>query len=68
MTESWTCRHFSQSNPVGAGQGDVPSLLRRMGDSLEALGSVQVRDLVVQTDVNEHGDWHSLTVYFSECE
>jgi len=65
MTESWTCRHFSQSNPVGPGQGDVPALLRRVADSIEALGDVQVQDLVLHTDVNEDGDWHSLTIYFT---
>jgi hypothetical protein len=68
MTESSTCRHFSQSNPVGPEQGDVPALLRRVADSIEALGDVQVQDLVLHTDVNEDGDWHSLTVYFTADE
>jgi len=61
---SWTIEHFSQANPSGPGQADVPALLRRVADSIEALGEVDVQDLVLHTEVTEDGDWHSLTVYF----
>jgi hypothetical protein len=61
---SWTVEHFSQANPAGEGQGDVPALLRRVADSIDALGQVEVQDLVLHTEVTENGDWHSLTVYF----
>ena len=44
--ESWTIRHFSQSNPRGAGEGNVPALLRRVADTLEGLGPAEVMDLV----------------------
>ena len=56
--------HFSQANPVGKGQGDVPALLRRVADSIDALGEVEVQDLVMHTEITEDGDWPSLTVYF----
>ena len=61
---SWSIEHFSQANPVGQGQDDVPALLRRVADSIEALGDVSVQDLVMHTEVTQDGDWHSLTVYF----
>ena len=61
---SWTVEHFSQSNPKGDGQADVPALLRRVAGTIEALGDVDVQDLVMHTEVTAEGDWHSLTVYF----
>ena len=61
---SWTVEHFSQANPAGKDQGDVPALLRRVADSINALGEVEVQDLVMHTEVTENGDWPSLTVYF----
>jgi hypothetical protein len=61
---SWTVEHFSQANPAGKSQGDVPALLRRVADSIDALGEVEVQDLVMHTEVTEHGNWPSLTVYF----
>jgi hypothetical protein len=63
-TESWTVEHFSQANPRGGDQGDVPALLRRVADSIEGLGPLDVQDLVLHTEVTEDGDWHSVTVYF----
>jgi len=61
---SWTVEHFSQANPVGEGQGDVPALLRRAADSIDALGEVEVQDLLLHIEVAESGGWPSLTVYF----
>jgi hypothetical protein len=66
--ESWTIRHFSQANPLGPGRDDVPALLRRVADSIEALGSVTVQDITFGTEVTEDGLWHELTVYFQERE
>ncbi|HEY8478339.1 MAG TPA: hypothetical protein VIL71_00795 [Spirillospora sp.] len=68
MSESWSVRHFSQANPAGPGQGDVPALLRRVADSIEELGSVEVMDLVLHQEVNEHGPWASVTVYFHPAD
>jgi len=62
----WTIGHFSQSNPSGANQGDVPALLRRVADTIEGLGDVEIHDLTFGTDVNEDGPWHRITVYFDE--
>lgn len=68
MPESWSVRHFSQANPKGAGQGDVPALLRRVADSIEAFGDVEVQDVTFGTEITEDGPWHHLTVYFHLAE
>ncbi len=61
----WTARHFSQANPRGPGESDVPALLRRVADTLEAYGDVRVQDLVLHSEVTMEGtDWPSITVYF----
>jgi hypothetical protein len=61
---SWTAEHFSLANPSGQGQGDVPLLLRRAAQAIEALGAAEVQDLVLHAEVNEFGNWPSVTVYF----
>lgn len=61
---SWTVRHFSQANPKGSGQGDVPALLRTVADSIEELGPVEVQDLILSSEITEDGPWVSVTVYF----
>lgn len=61
---SWTVEHFSQANPAGDGQGDLPVLLRRVADSIEALGAIEVQDLVMHSEITENGGWPSLTIYF----
>ncbi|MFF4957315.1 hypothetical protein [Streptomyces sp. NPDC001222] len=66
--ESWTIKHFSQANPAGAGQNDVPALLRRVADSVESLGPVEVQDLVLHTEFTGDGPWPSLTVYYHSAE
>jgi len=62
----WSIEHFSQGNPAGPGQDDVPSLLRRVADTLEAYGAVRVQDLVLHDrhEITDHGLWPSITVYF----
>jgi hypothetical protein len=60
----WTAEHFSQANPAGPGQDDIPSLLRRVAESVEAIGPVEVQDLILHTEVTENGLWYSVTVYF----
>ena len=64
MKMQWTAEHFSQANPAGPGQGDIPSLLRRVAESVEAIGPVEVQDLILHTEVTESGPRYSLTVYF----
>lgn len=64
VTPSWTARHFTQANPQGPGQGDAAELLRRVAESIEGLGPVEVQDVTFHTEITEDGAWHSMTVYF----
>ncbi|HCT77235.1 MAG TPA: hypothetical protein DGG94_07475 [Micromonosporaceae bacterium] len=57
--------HFSQANPVGPGQDDVPALLRRVAATIETLGQVDIQDLVLHNEITADGFWYSLTVYFA---
>ena len=66
--ESWTAEHFSQANPKGPGQGDVPALLRRVADTIDTYGSVVVQDLVLHNEITEDDSWYSITVYFTRPE
>lgn len=56
--------HFSQANPAGPGQGDVPKLLRTIASTIETLGPITVADLILHTEVTVDGDWPSITVYY----
>ncbi len=62
--DHWSVYHFSQANPAGPGQSDVSALLRRVADSIDARGDIEVQDLVMHTEVTADGDWHSITVYY----
>lgn len=66
MPEFWTSRHFSLANPRGPGQADLPSLLRRVAETLEEIGSVDVQDLVLHNEVTTDGNWASITVYYEK--
>lgn len=62
----WSVQHFAQANPRGpSGQGDLPALLRRVADTIEEIDGALVQDLVLHNDINEHGDWLSLSVYYT---
>ena len=65
MTNEWTCQHFSQANPEGPGQDGLPTLLRRVADSIEELGAINVMDLTLANEITADGDWWSVTVYFT---
>ncbi|GAA1879791.1 hypothetical protein [Lapillicoccus jejuensis] len=61
--------HFSQSNPMGPEGFTVPALLRRVADSIEALGGVQVQDLTFHHEVTTTGqDDFSMTVFYHRPE
>jgi len=62
--DEWTALHFSQSNPAGAGQGDVAALLRRVADSLDGLGDVTVQDITFHSNVTDGEDDLAMTVYY----
>lgn len=60
----WLVSHFSQSNPSGPGQGDVPALLRRVADTIESEGDIDVQDIVFHSEVTEAEDDLTITVYY----
>lgn len=53
--ECWTVRHFSQANPAGPGRASVPALLRTLANAIEALGPVEIQDVVIESEMTEHG-------------
>jgi hypothetical protein len=62
--DQWSALHFSQSNPSGPGQGEVAALLRRVADSLDELGDVQVKDITFRSEVTDGEDDLTMTVYY----
>ena len=67
-TESWPVRHFSQANPAGEGQDHVPTLLRRVAESIEELADVEVQDITFHAELTADAPWHSTTVYFDAAD
>lgn len=61
----WKIFHFSQSNPVGPGQGDVGALLRRVADTLDELGDIIVQDITFSKQVTAGEDDLTMTVYYT---
>ena len=61
--DKWSVLHFSQSNPDGPGQGDVPALLRRVAKTIEDLGDVDVQDITFHSEVTAEEDDLTMTVY-----
>lgn len=66
MVERYTMYHFSQSNPVGESQGDVPALLRRVADTIASLGDVQVYDITFRSERADGEDAVTMTVYYDD--
>lgn len=60
--------HFSQANPRGAGQDNVPALLRRVADTIDSFGDIEVGDLILHSDITPEGEMRpSITVYYDNC-
>ena len=66
--ERWTVNHFSQSNPSGPGQGNVPALLRRVADTIESLGPAEIQDITFDVRVTAGEDDLTMTVYWHPRE
>jgi len=64
-TSEWPVHHFAQANPAGEGENDVPALLRRVADSVEELGPVDVADICFRNNVE---DSINMTVYFRRSQ
>jgi hypothetical protein len=66
--DRWSAFHISQSNPAGARQGNVPDLLRRVADTLDRLGSVQILDITFRAEPTAEEDDLRMTVYYKRSE
>ena len=66
VPESWTIRHFTQANPAGPEQGNVPALLRRIAATIERHSDIEIQDVVLHNEITTGRDWWSATVYFHE--
>jgi hypothetical protein len=63
----YTTLHFSQANPEGVGQDNVPALLRRVADTIDELGDVGISDLILHSEITSDGEnWPSITVYYHD--
>lgn len=67
VNRSWTARHFSLSNPRGAGETDLPKLLRRVADEIEARGVEpgDILDLSISHEITSVGPSWRATLYWS---
>ena len=67
MTDTWSCRHFSLSNPENDGADDLPRLLRRIADMIEdhTIKPMELLDVTVKQEITADGPWWSVTVYWS---
>lgn len=67
MTESWTARRFSLTNPQDDGAADLPRLLRRVADEIEArhLDPMDLLDLTISQEMTADGPWWSASLYWS---
>jgi hypothetical protein len=65
--EGWPVRHFSLANPLADRPGDLPHLLRRLAEAIEAHAIVpeDLMDVTVSQEVTDQGPSWSATVYWS---
>lgn len=65
--EEWTSRHFSLANALDDSPSDLPLLLRRVADRIEAsaIRPDELLDVTISSELREFGPWWSATVYWS---
>ena len=66
--DEWTISHFSQSNPKGVGQDDVAALLRRVAETVDGMGDVDIQDITFHTEGKDGGDDLTMTVYYRRAD
>lgn len=66
VNEWWTSRRFTLSNSRNDGSTDLPRLLRRLADDIEAraINPMDILDLTVSQEITEDGPWWSATLYW----
>lgn len=70
MSDHWIARHFSLSNPRDDGSSDLPCLLRRLADRIEAhdVQPMDILDVTISHETTEDGPWWNATLYWSPHE
>jgi hypothetical protein len=70
MSESWSSQHFSLANPRDDAADNLPKLLRRLADEIEArrLDPMKILDLTISQEIIEGGPWWSASLYWSETD
>ena len=67
--DQWSAFHFSLANPEGPGRGDVPGFLRRLADTVQQYGSIEIQDIVFVQEMDDDGDlFPRATVYYHRAE
>lgn len=63
MSEWWTSRRFSLANPRDEGSTDLPRLLRRIANEIEAreIAPMDILDLTISQEITEDGPWWTAT-------
>lgn len=67
MASAWNSKHWSLANAVDTDVTDLPLLLRRVADQIEADGitAMELLDVVVSQEMTDIGPHWSVTVYWS---
>ncbi len=58
---AWTCNHFS----ISEAQGEVARLLRKVADSIDELGNIEILDVTFNSETVGRDPDATVTVYFS---
>jgi hypothetical protein len=67
--DQWSACHFSLANPEGPGRGDVPRFLRRLADTVQEHGDIEIQDIVFVQEIDDDGDmFPRATVYYHRTE
>jgi hypothetical protein len=61
------CLHFSLTNAREDRPSDLPHLLRRIADEIDAraIKPIEILDLTISQEITEDGPWWSVTLYWS---
>jgi hypothetical protein len=67
MAEPWLCHHFSLANAVDDRPTDLPHLLRRVADEIDArqIKPIHVLDLTIASEIEGDGPHWSCTLYWA---
>ena len=63
MEQDYYCRHFSLALPEGSGQDNVPRLLHKLAEAIEAQ-ALDVIDIVFHNEIEDGKDRPYVTVYY----